>query len=106
IPIAELPRQVVAIDEAAEARMERRDVIVLQIDLDKGLPVVVALVHFDVIEHEARKVEMLLGAEPRQIARDIAPLRFEQQALPVLQRRGAEIQARVVRKMRRAEKLA
>lgn len=86
--------------------MERRDVVVLQIDLDEGLPVVVALVYFDVIEHEARKVEMLPRAEPRKIARDVAPLRFEQQALPVLQRRGAEIQAGVVREMRCAEKLA
>ncbi len=86
--------------------MERRDVVVLQIDLDEGLPVVVALMNFDVIEHEVREVEMLLGAKPRQIARDIAPLRFEQQPLPVLQRCSAEIQAGVVREMRGTEELA
>jgi hypothetical protein len=30
--------------------MEGLDVVVLQVDLDEGLPVVVALVHFDVVD--------------------------------------------------------
>jgi hypothetical protein len=41
---AELPAQVLAGDELAEPRMEWRDVVVLEVDLDEGLPVVLALV--------------------------------------------------------------
>lgn len=105
VPVAEFPLEVVARHEAAESRMERRDVVILEIDLDEGLPVVVALVHFDVIKHEAREVEMTCGTEPDEVCRDIAAFRLEKQALPVLQRRFAEIQARLVREMRCAEQL-
>jgi hypothetical protein len=31
--------------------MERCDMIVFEINLDEGLPVVIALVHFNVIKH-------------------------------------------------------
>ncbi|KGX49629.1 hypothetical protein Y025_5569 [Burkholderia pseudomallei TSV32] len=106
VPVAEFPLQVVARHEAAEARMERHDVVVLEVDLDEGLPVVIALVDLDVIEQVVRKVEMVLRAELREIVRDIAALGLEQQPLPVLQRRRVQVQAGLVRKVRRAEQLA
>jgi uncharacterized membrane protein len=84
--------------------MEGLDVIVLEVDLDEGLPVVFALVHVDAVEHVAREVE-ILQRERRKVARDVArPV--EQQAVPVLERRAAEIDARLVGKVRRAEELA
>ena len=96
--------QVVAGDEVAEARMERLDVVVLEVDLDEGLPVVVALVDLDAVEHVAREVEVA-HAERREVARDVARA-VEQQAVPVLQRRAAEVEARLVGEVRRAEQLA
>src|SRR5699024_6109579 len=84
--------------------MERFDVIVLEVDLDERLPVVAALVQLDVIEKMAREIE-LVERELRKIACDVArPI--EEQPLPVLQRRAAELLARLVREVRRAEQLA
>ena len=48
--------------------MERDDVVVLEVDLDERLPVVVALVDLDAVEHVAREVEVA-HAEPREVAR-------------------------------------
>ena len=58
VPLAKLPFQVVTRDELAEARMEGHDVVVLEVHLDEGLPVVVAVVHLDVVEHVAGKIEI------------------------------------------------
>ena len=72
----ELPAQVVAGDEAAQARMERADVVVLEVDLDEGLPVVVALVQLDAVEHIAGEVEVGARAHAGQVGGDVAaPLR-------------------------------
>jgi hypothetical protein len=103
---AEFPAQVVAADEVAQARMEGLDVVILQVDLDEGLPVVVALVHFDVVEHVAREVEVLRDRHLAQLVHDVVAVLLEQQAVPVLQRRLRQVQAGRVREMRRADQFA
>jgi hypothetical protein len=79
-------------------------VIVLEIDLDERLPVVTAFVQLDVVQQVPGEVEVA-EREPRQITRDVART-VEQQAFPVLHRRAAEVLARLVGEMRRAEQLA
>ncbi|CFN72410.1 Uncharacterised protein [Bordetella pertussis] len=54
---AELPGQVGAGDKASKARMERAHVIVLQIDFDESLPVVIASMYFDVVQHIVGEIE-------------------------------------------------
>jgi hypothetical protein len=83
---AEFPAQVVAGDEAAQAGVERLDVVVLQIDLDEGLPVVVALVDFDVVEHVAGEIQVLGDGQVVQLGHDVVAVLLEQQAVPALQR--------------------
>ncbi len=79
--------------------------IVLEIHLDEGLPVVVALVQFDMIELVAFKTEFARDLHAREVCVGRArPL--EQQALPVLQFLLGKIEAGIGRKMRRADKLA
>ena len=103
-PGSELPLEVLAGDELAEPRVERDDVVVLEVDLDERLPVVVALVQLDAVEQVAREVE-LARRQPGEVLRDVARA-VEQQAVPVLDRRAAEVEARLVGEMRRAEQLA
>ncbi|MCY1535279.1 hypothetical protein D9M68_706760 [compost metagenome] len=62
--------------------MEGPDVVVLQIDLDEGLPVVVALVQFDVVQHHALEIERRARAHVRQVGLDVAAVVLEQQAVP------------------------
>jgi hypothetical protein len=54
--------------------VEGADVVVLQIDLDEGLPVVVALVQFDAVEHVAGEVEVGARAMPARSAAMSRPL--------------------------------
>ena len=81
--------------------MEGRNVIVLEIHLDEGLPVVVARLDLDPIEHVAREVEVAGCAHALQVACNVA-LALEQQAVPVLQGRVGELHARLVLEQRRA----
>jgi hypothetical protein len=60
-PVGEMPVEVLARDEAAQARMEWRNVVVLKVDLDERLPVVGALVHLDVVQ----QVPVELSSEAR-----------------------------------------
>ena len=83
------------------------DVVVLQVDLDEGLPVVVALVHLHLIEHVAAEVE--IGARRRMRASraaHVAPVVLEDQAVPVVQRVVVQVQAGVGREVRCADQLA
>ena len=82
-PVAELPAELVARHELPEPRMERDHVIVLEIDLDEGFPVVMTVVRFDVIEHVAREIEVGPSGDRGQIAANI-PRTRKQQPLPVL----------------------
>ena len=50
---AVVPVEFGAVNEMAQARMKWHHVIVIQVDLDKALPVVVAGVLFDAIKHIA-----------------------------------------------------
>ena len=90
--------------------MKGRDVIVLQVDLDEGLPVVVALVQLDAVEGVPREVEVGQGAERNEVGGDMAAGRllrcFEQHPVPALQRVGGERAARVVGEVRCTDELA
>ena len=105
VALGELPTQVIGGDELAQPRVERADMIILQIDLDEAFPVVLALVDLDPVEHVARKVEVLGDADTRELARDVAwPV--EQQPVPVGKRRAVELDAGLLFEMRRAEQRA
>ena len=84
--------------------MKRTHVVVLEINFDERLPVVVAMMQLDVIEDVTRKVE-LFRREIGEIGGDVA-WAIEQKPVPVLYRRAAEMHARLLGKMRRAEQLA
>ena len=58
-PRREFPLEIVARDKSAEPRMERADVIVLEVDFDEGFPVVIAIVDLDPVQHVARKIEVM-----------------------------------------------
>jgi hypothetical protein len=104
--LGELPAQVVTGDEAAQARVEGADVVVLQIDLDEGLPVVVALVHLDLVEHVAVEVQRRARAHAGKVGGDVAAVVLEHQAVPGTDLVVVEVQAGVVREVRRAQQLA
>ncbi len=106
VMLAEFPAQVVAGHEAAEARMERFDVVILQVDFDEGFPVVVALMHFDMVQHVTGKIEIPGDAKLVHDLADIDAVLFEQQTVPVLQRRLRQIQARCFAKVRRTKQFA
>src|SRR6266852_6176780 len=82
VPVAEFPAQVVAGDEVAEPRMEGRDVIVLEVHLDEGLPVEWVFDDFDLVEHVAFEVELARDTELREVLRDVA-LAGEEHAVPL-----------------------
>jgi len=44
---AEFPFQITAIDKLAQPRVERHNVVVFQIDLDEGFPVVMTFMPLD-----------------------------------------------------------
>ena len=87
-----LPAEIVAGDEVTQSRVEGRNVIILKIDLDEGLPVVIAGVHLDVVEDIVGKVEF----RPRKQVPDI-PLciarPFKEQAVAVLELEPLQIKA-------------
>ncbi len=79
--------------------------VVLEIDLDEGLPVVVALVQFDVIELVAGEIELARHLHAAQIGIGGArPL--EQQTLPVFQLFLVQVEAGIGREMRRADQFS
>ena len=56
--LVEFPGQVIAGDKMAQPGMKRRDVIILKVDLNKGLPVVIALMDFDVVKDIVRELKL------------------------------------------------
>ena len=95
IPVAELPMQVVARDEMPEPGMERTHVVILEIDLDEGLPVEGIFDGLDLVEPVVGEVELPRDAETGEVARDIT-LAVEQHAVPLLQRLPRQVEARMV----------
>ena len=85
--------------------MERHDVVVLEVDLDEGLPVVIALVDLDAIEHVAGEIEVARALSSARSRRDVArpsnsrPFQLCSGVRP-------QVEARLVGEMRRAEQLA
>jgi hypothetical protein len=101
-----LPLQVVAGDEVAQAGVEGADVVVLQVDLDEGLPVVVALVQLHVVEHVAVERQVTGNGHAGQVGSDVAAVVLEQQAVPLAQWVVAQAQAGVALEVGRAQQLA
>jgi hypothetical protein len=99
----EFPLQVVAGHEVAQAGVEGHDVVVLQIDLDEGLPVVVAGVQLDVAQHHAFEAQRGRWTHVRQVGVDVAAVVLEQQAVPFPQRVALEVGTGVVREVRGAQ---
>ncbi|MNR23219.1 hypothetical protein D3C85_1402260 [compost metagenome] len=85
--------------------MERTDVIVLEVDLDEGLPVVVALMHFDVVQHVVAEVELGPREQRRHVGGRIARA-FEQQAVAIAQAELLQVHAGRGLELRRAQQLA
>ena len=73
--------------------------VILQVNLDKGLPVVIALMNLDTIELVAFEVERTGSCMPARSRGRTRPF-LEQQALPVLERVTLEAEARLLGKMR------
>ena len=86
--------------------MEGADVVVLQIDLDEGLPVVVAGVQLHVVERVTREGQLAGHPHARQVGRDVAPVVLEQEAVPLAQRVVVQVQRGVAGEVRRAQQLA
>jgi len=83
----------------------RRNVVILKIDLDEGLPIVITRVHLDVIELVAGEIEFRRDFHAGQIS--IGRTRpLEEQTVPVFQPGLVQVEAGVLRKMRRADQLA
>src|SRR6266487_6141620 len=105
IALGELPAQIRSGHELPKPRVKRRNVVVLEIHLDEGLPVVGALLDLDPVEHVAGEVEIRGDTDAGQITRDIART-VEQQAVPALQRRARQLGARLLVEVRRTEERA
>ena len=90
----------------AQTGVEGADVVVLQIHLDEGFPVVVAVVHLHPVQRITAEVQRLARAHVGQVGGDVAAVVFKQQAVPGTQRVVFEVQARVLGKVRRAQQLA
>ena len=80
----QFPLQIVAGDEVAKAWVKRADVVVLEVDLDKGFPVVIADMHFDMVEGIAGEIELLAWTHACQLSQHIAAVGFKQQTIPFL----------------------
>ncbi len=86
--------------------MERADVVVLEIDLDERLPVVVALVHVHLVEDVAAEIELGARAELRKVGGDVAAVVLEHEAVPAARLVAVQVQAGILREVRRAQQPA
>ena len=102
----ELPLQVVRGDERAQPGVKRADVIVLQVDLNKRFPVVVALVQVHLIKLVARKIKVWHDAERCHFACNVSPGVFKNQSIPGGGGVAIEVQAGVNFKVGRPNQLA
>ena len=84
--------------------------VVFQIDLDEGLPVVVALVQLDPVERVAAEVEVGPRPQASQVGRHVAAaavaVLLEEQAVPLFQRVIVQVEAGVLREVRGADQFA
>ncbi|MNK93014.1 hypothetical protein D3C87_1131570 [compost metagenome] len=90
---------------AAQSWVEGADVIVVVVDLDEGLPVAVATVHFHVVEYVVAKIEFRPVEQAAQVVGGIARA-LEQEAIHVLERKALQVPAWFFRKLRCADQLA
>jgi hypothetical protein len=85
--------------------MVGNDVVVLEIDLDEGLPVVVALVQFDVIQLVAVEFQLAGDLHAGQVGIRRARA-AEQEPLPVLQLLLGQVETGIGREVRGADQFA
>ena len=64
--------------------MERLDVVILEVDLDEGFPVVIAMMDLDVVEHIAIEIQIARGHHGLQHVGDVETVLIEQQTIPML----------------------
>ena len=82
--VLQFPLQIVAGNEVAKPWVEGADVVVLEVDLDEGLPVVVAHMHFDMVKGVTREVELAAWSHASQIGQHIPTIGFKEQTIPFL----------------------
>ena len=80
--------------------------VVLQINLDEGLPVVVALVQLHLVELVAGKIEVRHVAHRGHLGGNVAAIVFKDQAVPGRRFVAVQVQAGIGLKMRCAYQLA
>ena len=102
----QFPLQIVTGNEITKSWVKRTDVVVLEIDLNKGFPVVIADMHFDMVEGIAGEIELAAWPHACQVSQHIAAVGFKQQTIPFLKRVVLQVQARVLLEMRCAQQLA
>ena len=90
IPVTKVPCQVITVNKMAQAGMERGDVVILKVHLDKGFPVEVIFCCLYPVQHIAAEVHILHHADIGQVFKNIAPA-GKQQAVPTLQRCFSEV---------------
>ena len=105
VVFGEFPGEIVARDKVAQPGVKGRDVIVLKVDLDEGLPVVIALMDFDVVQNVIRKVELRPCEQVPEIPSGV-PGAVKQQTVTVLQFEPLKIETGLVVKLWGAEKLS
>ena len=93
-------------DKAAQAGMERPDVVVLQVHLNKGFPVVVAFVQMNFVQLVAGKVQVFGHAEMTHFFGNVAACVLKHQAIPSGGFVAVQVQAGVNLKVRRTYQLA
>ena len=83
VMLCKFPAQVVAGDKATQTGVKGANMVVLQIHLNEGLPVVVALMHFDFVQNKAGEVQIGLRAHARQFGLNVTSVVLKQQAVPL-----------------------
>ena len=106
VMLREFPLQVVGCDKAAQTGVKRPDVVVLQVHLDKGFPVVIALVQVHFVQLVAGKVQVGVGAELGHLGRNVPAIVFKHQPVPAGSFVAVQIKARVNFKVRGTDQLA
>ena len=72
--------------------MKGGDVIVFKVNLDKGFPVVVALMNFNVIQDVIRKIKLWTFKQVTELGQRFARA-LKQQAMTFFQRKAFKVQA-------------
>lgn len=99
--LSKLPARIIFRGEVAQP------VLAVQlVKLDEGFPVVIASADFDSVKSQARKVEVDARSQACEVACNVAPAGLEKHAVPLAQRRVAQVQAGIGLEARRGDQPA